>query len=238
MSRYQAILFDMDGTLVPMDTDQFTRGYFGLLAKKLAPFGMDAKKLVPAIWEGTAAMVRNDGTVTNDRVFWQRFEQLTGVPESVIGGACLDFYGNEFRQARMFTGENPLAAEAVRLAHEKAPHVALATNPLFPMEAQRTRMSWVGLTEQDFDLVTAYETDSFCKPDPRYYQSVCSRLGVQPGDCLMIGNDEGEDMYAASLTGLDCYLVTDSLIPSEKHPWQGKRGSFAELVTMLGSLED
>ena len=33
----KAILFDLDGTLLPMDQDTFIKAYFGLLAKKLAP---------------------------------------------------------------------------------------------------------------------------------------------------------------------------------------------------------
>ena len=31
------VLFDLDGTLLPMDMDEFTSGYFRLLAKKAAP---------------------------------------------------------------------------------------------------------------------------------------------------------------------------------------------------------
>ena len=37
--KYKAILYDMDGTLVPMDMKEFTDGYFKLLAKRLAPYG-------------------------------------------------------------------------------------------------------------------------------------------------------------------------------------------------------
>ena len=37
--NYKAILFDMDGTLVPMDNDVFTKGYFKELAKKLSDMG-------------------------------------------------------------------------------------------------------------------------------------------------------------------------------------------------------
>ena len=33
------VLFDLDGTLLPMDNDAFTKGYFKLLAAKLAPHG-------------------------------------------------------------------------------------------------------------------------------------------------------------------------------------------------------
>ena len=53
----------------------------------------------------------------------------------------------------------------------------------------------------------------------------------------MIGNDENEDMYGASVLGMDTFLVTDCLISRPEHPYSGKRGTFAELVEFLGSLE-
>lgn len=234
--KYKAILFDMDGTLVPMDMKEFTNGYFKFLAQKLAPYQIPTEKLVASIWAGTGAMVKNDGTVRNEKVFWKKFEEETGVSEAVIGQACLDFYGNEFHQAKMFTQENPFAKKAVELAHEKAQKVVLATNPLFPMVGQITRMSWVDLVPDDFELVTSYESDSYCKPNPNYFISVCERIQVDPKDCLLIGNDEYEDMYAATKAGLNCYLVTDTMIASAEHPWNGMRGSFEELVTYLEQL--
>lgn len=235
--KYKAILFDMDGTLLPMDTDSFTKSYFKLLYAKLAGYGLDASCFGANMWQGVKAMVKNDGSMTNEDAFWKEFSRLYGIEKHPINEDCLEFYGNEFHQAKQFTGENPLAAEAVRVAHQKAPIVALATNPLFPMVGQETRMSWVGLRPEDFDLVTCYEKDCYSKPNPRYFLSVCEQLGVQPGECLMIGNDEGEDMAAASGVGMDCYLVTDCMITNEKHPWQGAKGSFAQMVEMLKNLE-
>ena len=32
--KIKAILFDLDGTLLPMNQDEFTKAYFGALAKK------------------------------------------------------------------------------------------------------------------------------------------------------------------------------------------------------------
>ena len=44
--KIKAVLFDLDGTLLPMDQDSFIKTYFGLLARKLAPYGYETEKLV------------------------------------------------------------------------------------------------------------------------------------------------------------------------------------------------
>ena len=55
---YQAILFDLDGTLLPMDQEVFTKGYFKALASVLCPMGLEADALTAAVWAGTKAMVQ------------------------------------------------------------------------------------------------------------------------------------------------------------------------------------
>lgn len=234
--KYKAILFDLDGTLLPMDMEVFTKGYFKLLAVKLAKYGMEPSKLIEAVWMGTAAMVKNDGKASNEERFWQKFSEITGLEKEKVNADCLDFYANEFNGAKMYTKENPLAAEAVKLAREKCPIVVLATNPLFPLVGQGTRLQWIGLSKEDFDLVTSYEEDTYCKPNPKYFETVCARIGVLPSECLMIGNDEGEDIAAASAAGLDCYLVTDCLVKKESFCWDGPKGTFSEMTDMLKSL--
>ena len=67
--KITTILFDLDGTLLPMDTESFTQTYFKLLAKKAAPYGYEPKTLVNAVWAGTKAMVMNDGSIKNDARF-------------------------------------------------------------------------------------------------------------------------------------------------------------------------
>ncbi len=44
------VLLDLDGTLLPMDQEEFTRGYFELLAEKMSACGYEKKKLVDAVW--------------------------------------------------------------------------------------------------------------------------------------------------------------------------------------------
>ena len=40
---FDAILFDLDGTLLPMDQDAFTKAYFTLLSKKWLSMDMNPK---------------------------------------------------------------------------------------------------------------------------------------------------------------------------------------------------
>lgn len=231
--KKKAILFDLDGTLLPMDLEKFTGLYFGELAKKLAPYGYEADKFVKVMWKGVAAMVRNDGAVTNEKRFWDVFTSYMG--EQALGDMPVfeEFYQKEFHRAKAGCGENPLAVEAVRAAREKADHVILATNSIFPPVAVEARLSWVNLKLTDFDLVTTYDTDRYCKPNPAYFVDILERMNLAPRDCVMVGNDEKEDMWAAAQAGIAGYLVTDNLIPCPEHPHTGPRGSFAEMVKWL-----
>lgn len=231
--KLTTVLFDLDGTLLPMDNDEFTRGYFKLLAVKLAPHGYEPKQLVDAIWAGTAAMVKNDGTKSNEYAFWKRFSAFYG-EKALADKPLFDaFYSNEFQRAHELCGYNPKAAEAVRLAKEIGLRVVLATNPIFPAVATESRIRWAGLTPADFELYTTYENIGFCKPNPSYYLGITSRLNVAPEECLMVGNDVTEDMAAKS-AGMEVFLLTDCLINrEEKDIAQYRHGDFDRLLGFL-----
>ena len=146
------------------------------------------------------------------------------------------FAGNlNFGQSRV-DKERQKAKEAVSAAREKCEKVVLATNPIFPMVGQESRLSWVDLSKNDFDYITSYESESFGKPNPRYFSEVCKKMGFLPEECLMIGNDVKEDMLAAKAAGMDSYLVTDYQILDSETIWEGKQGTFAEMIEMLRSL--
>lgn len=175
------VLFDLDGTLLPMDQEAFTTGYFKLLAKKLAPHGYEPKSLVDAIWAGTAAMVKNDGSCTNEQAFWKKFSAIYGSEKALADQLLFeDFYANEFSAAQEICGFTPAAAETVRRLKACGVRVALATNPIFPRIATEQRIRWAGLAPEDFVLYTTYENSTFCKPNPDYYREVVRTLGVQP----------------------------------------------------------
>ena len=143
--RITTVLFDLDGTLLPMDQDVFVKQYFGLLAKKLAPHGYDPKALIDAIWQGTAAMVKNTGKVTNEEAFWNCFCQILG-QEARDDEPIFDaYYRNEFQAVKAVCGYTPAAAQVVAHCKSLGLQVALATNPIFPAIATQSRIRWAGL---------------------------------------------------------------------------------------------
>ena len=226
----KTILFDLDGTLLPMDQDAFVQCYMGHLAEKMAIHGYEPKRLVKTVWAGTEAMVRNNGLNTNEEVFWRVFRQIYGQGAMQDLPLFEEFYEVDFAKVRVSCGFTPLAAELIGLLKEKGYRLALATNPLFPATATRQRIRWAGLRPEDFELVTTYENSRHCKPDPDYYRDVIAALGVRPEECVMVGNDVGEDMVAGRL-GMKVYLLTDCLInKKEENITKYPHGSMAELL--------
>lgn len=234
--KITTVLFDLDGTLLPMDQDEFVKYYFGLLAKKLAPHGYDPQALIKAIWAGTAAMVKNDGGCTNEEAFWKTFCALMGEDTRKDEPLFREFYETEFSGAKVTCGFNPKAAETIAAIQAKGLRVALATNPLFPSIATENRIRWAGLQPEDFELYTVYENSCHCKPNPDYYRDIVEKLGVEPAECLMVGNDADEDLIAETL-GMKVFLLTDCLINKhEKDLSACPQGSFDELLAYIDTL--
>ena len=230
------VLFDLDGTLLPMDQDVFVKDYFGRIAAKVAPAGYDPKEMIDTIWRGTAAMVKNDGSKTNEEAFWDYALSVYG--EKILQDKCLfdEFYETEFDKIKAVCGYDPAAAEIVRNLKEKGFRVALATNPIFPARATQWRIQWAGLRAEDFELYTTYENSTHSKPNPDYYRDVLAQLNVQPEECLMVGNDVSEDMIARKL-GMQVFLLTDCMINKANADISGyPHGGFEELKAFLNTL--
>ena len=231
------ILFDLDGTLLPMDQEKFINAYMAGLTRKAAGRGYDPEKVPAAIWAGTKAMVKNDGRTTNEDVFWQTFSTLCNRDAKKDIAVFEDFYLNEFQDIRHVCGFDSRACEAIREIKAMGYRVALATNPLFPAIATYSRARWAGLDPEDFDLITTYEDSRHCKPNPAYYQDVMDALKVKAEECVMVGNDVDEDMIAEKL-GLKVFLLTDSLINKSGTDINGyPHGSFPELMDFIRSLK-
>ena len=232
------LLFDLDGTLLPMETERFVGDYMKRLCEKVAPFGYEPKKLVTAVWKGMEAMIRNDGSRLNEAAFWEVFQRELGDQIREYEGVFLDFYENEFQEVAKSCGYHPMAKETVRELKKMGYHLILATNPVFPPVATHSRVRWAGLAPESFEYITTYDNSSYCKPNPLYYRELVEKLGLDPKECLMVGNDVEEDMVAGQL-GMEVFLLTDCLINKKEKPTNGyPQGSFEELLAYVEKLEE
>ena len=230
----KAILFDLDGTLLPMDQNVFAKTYFLKLLEYNAPLGYTPDRFMVGMKAGIGAMVANDGSRTNHEAFWAAFSAVCGKDMPNDREHIDGFYTEAFDQIRAVCGFHPLAAETVRSLKDRGLRVILATNPIFPSVATEKRIRWAGLTPEDFELYTTYDNIGLCKPNPAYYREILSRQGLEASECLMVGNDVAEDMIPAASLGLQVFLLTDCLINTpnadiREYP----HGSFAELNAYL-----
>lgn len=227
------VLFDLDGTLLPMDQDVFVKTYFGLLAKRLAPFGYEPTELIKAIWAGTMAMIKNTGEKTNEEVFWDDFASRYGDEARKDLPEFDAFYREDFDKVREVCGFNPESKNVVGILKENGIRVALATNPIFPAIATKKRIAWAGLVPEDFELYTTYENSNYCKPSLEYYKEIINKLGVNPEECIMVGNDVGDDMVAEKL-GMKVFLLTDCLInKTDINVSEYPNGNFDDLIEYI-----
>lgn len=216
--RRPVVLFDLDGTLLPMDYDRFEKAYFRGLCAAVPELPPD--KLIAAVWGGTKAMMKNDGSRSNRKAFAEVFMAQSGIDYYASEERFLRFYETDFQKCAAVCDITDLSRKLVEILQAKGYLVAVATNPIFPEIATHSRLRWLGLDPAQFPLVTTFENSSFAKPNPDYYRDVCARLGVEPADCVMIGNDAEEDGCAAGL-GMEMVLVTDCLLNRKNLPLDG-----------------
>ncbi len=233
------VLFDLDGTLLPIDQSAFMKVYFRELSNVFAEMGLDGENGMKALLHGTKDMLENDGTMPNSAVFWRRFSMDMGIDEDFtkrIEEACDEFYSGPFNLVRDVARITDASKAAVMTLKQKGYRVILATNPLFPPQAITTRLGWFGLEQSDFELCTDYHSASYCKPSKGYFDAILSRFGLVPGQCLMVGNNVREDMCAREY-GMSVYLVDEFIENEDKTDISDfNRGRIEDFAAFAGAM--
>lgn len=220
----RALLLDLDDTLLENDVDQFLPAYLqrlGAFVDDLVP----ADRFIPLLLKATRAMVENtDPERTLDRVFAAAFYPALGISEEALRPRLDDFYSLEFPRLRSLTAAVPEAPAVVEQARARGLEVVVATNPLFPLTAIEQRLEWAGVPahENDYALVTSYETVHFTKPSPAYYAEALALLGRLPSEAAMVGDNFDADLAPARLLGIAVYHI--SAEPDQGHPGGPLRG--------------
>ncbi|HZJ85300.1 MAG TPA: HAD family hydrolase [Syntrophomonadaceae bacterium] len=211
---FEAILFDLDGTLLDIDMNYFIPKYFEKMMVMAQDFGIDqVKKMAEQIYKSTDVMISNvNSELTNEEVFMQDFlYKFNHLTKDEAMDFFDHFYAHGFPKLSHHSKPFMGVPEMMAKIFARDVKVVIATNSVFPRPAIVERMNWAGVDNFDYQLITSYEVMHFCKPWPEYYEEIAQIIGVQPKNCLMVGNDIGEDL-AAGKVGMKTYLVKDRLI--------------------------
>jgi FMN phosphatase YigB (HAD superfamily) len=205
----EAVLFDLDGTLLPHDVDTFLARYLGLVGRRFAESlpGVDVPRLVLAASE---AMLRNDGSRSNEEAFWRDFAPRFSRSRAALEALFTDFYRNDFPALGSGMVPEPGARDVVAACRARGLRIVVATNPVFPRVAIDERLRWAGLDAALFDRVTSYEWMRFCKPHTGYFRQIAEELGLATAGCLMVGNDVGLDLQPAAAAGMRTCLLANA----------------------------
>lgn len=202
-----AVLFDLDDTLLENNVDRFLKSYFGLLTPHMAHL-VPPEKFISALIHATHAMVQNrDFAITNRQAFIDDFFPRIGRTAEEMMPLFDDFYVVQFGKLRSLTRPNPSARAAIQTALDTGCDVVIATNPVFPETAIRQRMEWAGVSDFPFKLITSYEVMHATKPNPRYYREILEYIGRSPDECIMVGDDWGNDIEPAMKAGLQVFWI-------------------------------
>jgi putative hydrolase of the HAD superfamily len=89
-----------------------------------------------------------------------------------------------------------------------------------------------------FDVTIFSASVGMKKPDPQIYYLACEQLGVEPNECLYIGDGDIDELSGASQLGMDAVMIRD---PNEMDPyrlvevdWDGRKIEyFKEIMDLI-----
>ncbi|WP_194711994.1 phosphoglycolate phosphatase [Noviherbaspirillum soli] len=217
--RPRAVLVDLDGTMVDSVPD-IAAAANRMLAQLGAP-PLPLQTVRSFIGWGVAHLVR------------QVLAHAPGVGPADEAGALAIFERHYIdcngRHSTVFAGVQQGLAMLRGLGYA----LACVTNK--PRPYTEPLLDALGLSPC-FDTVACGEPALPLKPHPALLLAACSRLGVQPAQCVMVG-DSGVDASAADRAGMPVYLVRygyRNAAAPDAAPCNGYIDALDELPALLG----
>lgn len=204
------VLFDLDGTLVRVDTDAFVREYIRLLSEALAQtLQQPAELFANAIRAAIRAVIADlDPSCNNRAVFERAFTETLAMPLEGLREAFERAQTAIFPSLAPFFAPDPAAVPLLHRLLERDIAVAIVTNPVFSLGTIYQRMSWGGLPlDLPYALITSLEEMHFAKPQPHLYEEVLARIGYEPDQAIMVGDDFRNDIASTQAIGMHAYWL-------------------------------
>lgn len=232
------IIFDLDGTLLPMDNDLFLKTYISSISQFFSQ-DIDPNRFAKALLEASELTIMDNTPEKNETTYMKYFGELLGVDPNTYHNKFYDYYKTTFDICKKTTSESKEMKKAVSILKEKGYDLVIATNPLLPLISNLKRIKWAGLNTDDFIHITSFESCTSCKPRKAFYQEVLTNINKSPEECIMIGNDTRDDLSIMQL-GVETYLITDCIIEHNEQTitptYRGTYKDFLQFTKELKSL--
>lgn len=207
-SDIKCVLFDLDNTLLPTEKNKFFEEYVKMFAD-LFPLNIAKERIANSILKSALAMPKNDGTQTNEMLFWNTLTDELGDEVLQYKKDMEVFHATRYAELFKYTRPNNSAKNVIQSLKEHNYRLILATDPMSPKDAQILRTKQAGLDPNDFELITSYEDFHYCKPNLNYFREILTRQNLTPQECIMVGDEIVSDMSASAL-GLSVFLITSN----------------------------
>jgi len=229
----EAVLFDLDGTLLDNDIHKFMPPYMQALSARLARLVPPARLERDLLASTEKMMTHTDEGKTNEAAFWEAFEAAIGIPRAVLQPITDDFYAHDFAALGEYAQRRPLARPLVEYVLSTGRKAVVATNPLFPRAAILWRLEWAGVADLPFSLITSYEVMHSAKPQPRYFAEIAAMIDTPAPQCLMVGDDRAMDAPSMDV-GMRFFWI------HAEQPFDATHGDLAHFDSLVraGLLDD
>jgi phosphoglycolate phosphatase len=220
---FDAVVFDLDGTLV--DTAPDLQVHVNSVLEEVGRPGLDLDEVRLLVGDGARTLLRRGLEATGgvpagvdlDLLYGRFLERYTARPadnSTVYGDVVEVLQGLRTRGLQLGVCTNKAQAPTERL--------------LAALDLARLFAAIVG-----GDAVPAK------KPDPGHLRTVLERLGARPAQSVMVGDSE-HDVHAARGLGVPCVLVSFGYTPVPARRLGADRviDHFADLPAALASLAE
>ena len=209
MSKYAALIFDLDDTLISFDYSE----KYGLSQLHTQFFSQvnNIESLIKAygpinhqLWEDVA-----HGRYQPAEVAVLRFKRLGESFGLTVDAAAVSKAYEHYISEAVYWYEGAEAAW-----HELASQYRLAiiTNGL--SKAQQKKIELMGVVAE-CEVILISEDEGMAKPDVRLFNKVINRLGLDVTDCLMIGDSLISDYQGAINAKMDfCWVSHGKALPA------------------------
>jgi len=239
--RINTILFDLDGTLVPMDSEKFTETYFKSLNSYIYGYLGDANFVKNMLTAVNKMYKDKDESTTLMQKFVKYFNEISAIKYDIFKRYVEDYYAKEFDRLSVHMEKDNLIKMIVGMIKEKGYKLILASTPLLPQKAMEVRLKWSGLDKKDFDFIAHIDNMHYIKPSLEFFKEILAVNDISQEECIMIGNDVDEDILPASQLGISTYYLDEHGVNKSGLKVECPSGSYIQLydwVKALPSVKD